>query len=99
MDMKAKMTELVTKAMTDKEFSKQLSENPTKAVESLTGLDLPDEQINKLLTKAKENPDFIKNLKDNPAKALEGITGLDLPDEQVNNAVKGLKDKILGGNK
>ena len=99
MDMKAKMTELVTKAMTDKDFAKKISENPSKAVEETFGIKLPAEQINKLVTRAKDNPDFVKNLKENPAKALEGITGLDLPDEQVNNAVKGLKDKILGGNK
>ena len=99
MDMKAKITELVTKVATDKDFAKKLSENPSKAVEEVVGIKLPAEQVNKLITRAKENPDFVKNLKENPAKALEGITGLDLPDEQINNAVKGLKEKFLSGNK
>lgn len=49
MDIKAKIDELVSKVKNDKEFSKKFKENPTKAVESVLGIDLPDEQINKII--------------------------------------------------
>ena len=41
MDIKAKIDELVNKVKN--------KENPTKAVESVLGIDLPDEQINKII--------------------------------------------------
>lgn len=49
MDIKAKIDELVNKVKNDKDFSKKFKENPTKAVESVLGIDLPDEQINKII--------------------------------------------------
>lgn len=49
MDIKAKIDELVSKVKNDKEFSRKFKENPTKAVESVLGIDLPDEQINKII--------------------------------------------------
>lgn len=104
------INEIMNKMKNDKDFSKKLSENPAKALEEVTGLDLPDEQVNQLVSglkskasegvnRAKNDPDFMKNLKDNPVKAVESVTGLDLPDELVNGAVKNLKDKFLGGKK
>lgn len=49
MDIKAKIDELVNKVKNDKDFGKKFQENPTKAVESVLGIDLPDEQINKII--------------------------------------------------
>lgn len=49
MDIKSKIDELVNKVKNDKDFSKKFKENPTKAVESVLGIDLPDEQINKII--------------------------------------------------
>ncbi len=49
MDIKAKIDELVSKVKNDKDFSRKFKENPTKAVESVLGIDLPDEQINKII--------------------------------------------------
>lgn len=110
MDMKAKIDEIVKKAKNDPEFMKKFTENPAKAVESVIGIDLPDEQVNKIIfgvktkaaegvSRAKSDPEFAKNLKENPVKAMETLTGIDLPDEQINSAVKGIKDKFLGGKK
>lgn len=49
MDIKAKIDELVSKVKNDKEFGKKFKENPTKAIEGVLGVDLPDEQINKII--------------------------------------------------
>lgn len=49
MDIKSKIDELVNKVKNDKDFGKKFQENPTKAVESVLGIDLPDEQINKII--------------------------------------------------
>ncbi|MBR0484055.1 MAG: hypothetical protein IJJ69_04645 [Oscillospiraceae bacterium] len=103
MDMKAKIDEIISKAKNDPEFMKKFSTNPVKAVEDVTGIDLPDDQINKLVsgvrTRVQNDPDFTKNLMANPVKTVENLTGIDLPDEQINSAIKGVKDKLLGGKK
>ena len=49
MDIKVKIDELVNKVKNDKDFGKKFKENPTKAVESVLGIDLPDEQVNKII--------------------------------------------------
>lgn len=49
MDIKAKIDEIVDKVKDDKDFGRKFKENPTKAVESVLGIDLPDEQINKII--------------------------------------------------
>ena len=55
MDIKEKAAELVEKIKKDPALLKQFRENPVKVVETLIGMDLPDDQINKLaeLIKAK----------------------------------------------
>ncbi len=45
MDIKAKVDEILEKAKGDDAFLAKFKENPVKAVEDLTGADLPDEQI------------------------------------------------------
>ncbi|MCM1131922.1 MAG: hypothetical protein NC340_00460 [Ruminococcus flavefaciens] len=49
MDIKSKIDELVNKVKNDKDFGKKFQENPTKAVEGILGVDLPDDQINKII--------------------------------------------------
>ncbi|GEM_PF-1936810 len=108
MDIKSEIEKVVNKAKNDPEFMKKFSANPIKAVEDVTGIDLPDEQINKIvagvkskasegIARAKSDPEFTKKLKENPVKAVEDVTGIDLPDEQINAAIQGVKDKLLGG--
>ncbi len=53
MDIKEKLGDIADK-IKDKDFQKDLKENPTKAVEGITGLDLPDDKIDKLVDSAKD---------------------------------------------
>ncbi|HOD92279.1 MAG TPA: hypothetical protein PLT91_00610 [Clostridia bacterium] len=49
MDIKKKIDEIVKKIKSDDEFAKKFTKDPVKAVESVLGIDLPDDQINKLI--------------------------------------------------
>lgn len=53
MDIKEKLGDIADK-IKDKDFQKDLKESPTKAVEGITGLDLPDDKIDKLVDSAKD---------------------------------------------
>lgn len=61
MDIKEKIEELVNKVKNDKDFGEQFKKDPVKAVESIIGIDLPDEQIEKIIdgVKAKISLDDI----------------------------------------
>ncbi len=45
MDIKAKIDEIVDKVKNDKNFASKFQSDPIKAVESVIGMDLPDDQI------------------------------------------------------
>lgn len=45
MDIKGKIEEIVTKVKNDKDFAAKFQSNPIQAVESIIGVDLPDDQI------------------------------------------------------
>ncbi|MBQ6945706.1 MAG: hypothetical protein IJN43_15505 [Ruminococcus sp.] len=49
MDIKEKIEELVSKIKNDKDFGDDFKKDPVKAVESVLGIDLPDEQIEKVI--------------------------------------------------
>ena len=49
MDIKKKIDEIVTKVKSDKEFGAKFASDPIKAVESVLGVDLPDDQIKGLV--------------------------------------------------
>jgi len=49
MDIKAKITELVEKIKNDRELQAQFKEDPIKAVETLLGVDLPDDMVEKIV--------------------------------------------------
>lgn len=61
MDIKEKIEELVNKVKNDKDFGDDFKKDPVKAVESVIGVDLPDEQIEKVIdgVKAKISLDDI----------------------------------------
>lgn len=61
MDIKEKIEELVNKVKNDKDFGDDFKKDPVKAVESVLGIDLPDEQIEKVIdgVKAKISLDDI----------------------------------------
>ena len=48
-DIKAKVTELVNKISKDESLQKEFKSDPVKAVESLVGVDLPDDSVNKIV--------------------------------------------------
>jgi hypothetical protein len=47
MDFKEKINEIVEKIKSDKDFAAKFKDDPVKAIESVSGLDLPDDMINK----------------------------------------------------
>ncbi len=49
MDIKKKIDEIVEKVKSDKGFAAKFSSDPIKAVESVLGVDLPDDQIKSLV--------------------------------------------------
>ncbi|MHB1152188.1 MAG: hypothetical protein ACYCWE_15775 [Eubacteriales bacterium] len=49
MDIKAKIEELVEKVKSDKDFAAKFTKDPIKAVESVLGVDLPDDKIKALV--------------------------------------------------
>lgn len=53
MDIKAKAEEVISKIKKDKNFKSKFEKDPVNAVESVLGIDLPDDIVNKII-------DFIK---------------------------------------
>ena len=47
--IKEKIEEIVNKVKNDPEFMKRFQENPVKVAEEITGVDLPDDQINSII--------------------------------------------------
>lgn len=71
MDIKEKVEELVEKISKDKELQKLFQSEPTKAVEKLLDVDLPDDIIEKIIdgVKAKLTADKLADA----AGALKGL--------------------------
>ncbi len=61
MDIKEKVTEIVEKIKNDDSLKDEFNENPTKAIEKVAGVDLPDDVINGIVSgvKAKLTGDAI----------------------------------------
>ena len=70
MDIKRKIEEIVEKVKGDKDFAAKFNEDPIKAVESVLGVDLPDDQVKKLVdgVKAKLGADKAGGLFDKVKK-------------------------------
>lgn len=49
MDIKEKINEVVEKVTKDKEFQEKFQKDPVKAVESVLGVDLPDDLVEKIV--------------------------------------------------
>ncbi|MDD6991951.1 MAG: hypothetical protein PUI48_09015 [Oscillospiraceae bacterium] len=64
MDIKAKIEEIVTKIKADPDFLKEFQADPVKAVEKITGTDLPDDVLNPIIdgVKAKITADNVKGM-------------------------------------
>jgi len=61
MDIRAKIDELTDKVKSDPDFAAKFKENPVSAIESLLGIDLPDDQVQQIVeaVKAKVSLDKI----------------------------------------
>ncbi len=57
MDIQEKIEEIITKIKDDDDFKTKFMDNPTGALESVLGIDLPEDQINAIIegVKAKLN--------------------------------------------
>lgn len=53
MDIKEKINEIVDKIKSDKGFASKFKDDPVKALESVLGVDLPDDQIEALINGVK----------------------------------------------
>lgn len=49
MDIKSKIEEIILKIKGNKEFASEFENDPVKAVESVIGMDIPDDQVNNLI--------------------------------------------------
>lgn len=49
MDIKGKIDEIVAKVKGDKDFAAKFQSNPIQAVESIIGIDLPDDQVKSVI--------------------------------------------------
>ena len=52
-DIKKQINKIVKKISSDKELQELFKKDPVKAIEKITGLDLPDEAINKVIAGVK----------------------------------------------
>lgn len=53
MDIKKKIEEIVDKVKNDPEFMKSFQKDPVKSIESVVGVDLPDDQIQSIVSGVK----------------------------------------------
>lgn len=53
MDIKEKISEVITKVQNDKDFAAKFQADPCKAVEGIVGVDLPDDQVNAVVNAVK----------------------------------------------
>ncbi len=79
MDIKAKIEELVEKVKSDKDFAAKFKADPIKAVESVLGIDLPDEKVKDIIdgVKAKVSFDDIGDKLGGLADKIGGLFGKD----------------------
>ena len=96
MDIKAKMDEIMDKVKGDEGFGAKFKENPIKAVEELTGKDLPDEQVKEIAEgiKAKivldKDGDGKIDILENIGEKAEGIG------EKITDAAGSIGEKLGG---
>jgi len=70
MDIKEKIEEIVSKVQNNEGFADDFKKNPVKAIESIIGINLPDDQINTIVegVKAKISIDKASDVLDSLKK-------------------------------
>lgn len=71
MDIKKTIEDIVSKLKDDEGLKKQFLSDPAGALEKLTGIDLPDDQVDKVVTAVKA-----KLTADNVGDAVKGLGSL-----------------------
>ncbi len=71
MDVKAKIDEIVKKVQSDPKLMEQFKKDPVKAVESVIGVDLPDDIVKQVVAGVKG-----KITVDNAAGVLDALKGI-----------------------
>ena len=73
MDLKAKIEEITAKVKGDEALQRQFMSDPVKALESVTGLDLPDDMVRQVAegVKAKVSLDQLSGV----AGTIKGLFG------------------------
>lgn len=61
MDIQKSIKDIITKIKSDKSFAADFSKDPIKAVESVLGVDLPDEQLRGVVDGVKAKLNLEKN--------------------------------------
>ena len=76
--IKEKIEEIVKKLTENKDLLENFKKNPVKTVETLLGIDLPDDTIEKIVdgVKAKITLDKLEDLKDDLGGALGALKNL-----------------------
>ena len=77
MDIQKIISEVLKKLANDKTLKESFLKDPVKAIEKLTGLDLPNDQINAVIAgvKAKLDVDDVAGKAKDIANALGGLFG------------------------
>lgn len=77
MDIQKIINEVLEKLQANKNLKQDFMTNPVKVLEDLTGLDLPDDQINAIIDgiKAKLNLDDLADKAEDVLGALGGLFG------------------------
>ena len=75
MDIKAQITKITETLTKDKTLYELFQKEPVKALEKITGLDLPDEIVQQLIdgVKAKLTADKLKNVAEGALGALKKV--------------------------
>jgi len=71
MDIKAKIEELVKKVQNDPKLMEQFKKDPVKTVESVVGVDLPDDIVKQIVTGVKGKISL-----DKAAGVMDALKGL-----------------------
>lgn len=73
--LKAKIEEIVNKVKNDKDFASKFKSNPTEAVESILGIDIPDDKVEAIIdgVKAKLSNDKIMDAAKDVGNTIKGL--------------------------
>ena len=73
--LKEKINEIVDKIKNDKDLANKFKTNPTKTIEDLIGIDMPDAQVEKVIdaVKAKLTTENITNAVKDVGETLKGL--------------------------